>query len=281
MNRMVVLALLVACGKVGSTKPSDAAMQGDSPRPIDSPMVDARMPDGPTCFATPVGLGGRWRAEMTTTDDTNNSTSSTIGTLGYAPSIHGYAFSLDGATTIAVNDGDALWPSASFTLEAWVKMSGAAATNTVLSKYQCGNACPAGSNALYGMYITSGGHPDFELRTDASANILQVMDTTKNVADGNWHYIAGVRDVPGNAANLYVDGALAVTVTLPSDETGAMTNTDASLDPIYLGASVTGGTTTNNSFFTGALDDVAYYAIALSASQVAAIWAAPQGECHL
>ncbi len=276
---MVVLAALAACGKVDSKKMPDA-------RPVDSPgavdaHADAPPIDGPLCITTPTGLGGRWRAEMNTNDDTGNSTSTVSGTLGYTPSIHGNAFSLDGATAISVNDGDALWPTASFTLEAWVKMSAATATNIMIEKYQCGNACPAGSNAYYGMYVASGGHPSFDLRTDASLNILSVADTTKNVADGNWHYIVGVRDVPGNAAILYVDGVVDVTVTLPADETGPMTNTDGSLDPVFLGAGEVGGQTTLQGFFTGALDDVAYFASALTPAQIAAIYAAPQGECHL
>ncbi len=275
-----VVVALAACGKVNSKTPD--ARTVDSPRAIDAP-ADSRGVDAPSCFATPVGLGGRWRAEMNTNDDTGNSTASAAGTgtLGYAPSIHGYAFSLDGATAISINDGDALWPAASFSLEAWVKLSSATATNVVMEKYQCSNACPAGSNAYYSLVVTGGGHPDFEFRTDASQNILTVTDTTKNVADGQWHYIVGVRDVPNNNALLYVDGALAVTVSLPTDETGAMTNTDGSLDPIYLGADVAGGGNTLSAFFTGALDDIAYYAAALTPAEIAAIYAAPQGECHL
>lgn len=279
MKSLSVVIALAACGNASKTP--DA-------RVIDSPAIDSasdspgdvRSTDGPTCAPTPAFLGGRWRAEMNTTDDTGNSTATTLGTLGYTPSDHGYAFSLDGSTAISVDDGDALWPLGSFTLEAWVKMSAATATNSIMLKYQCGNQCPAGSQAYWGLFITGGGHPDFELRTDASPNILDVQDTTKNLADGQWHYIVGVRDVPANAANLYVDGALAVTITLPNDETGAMTNTDSSLDPVYIGSSVTGGTTTLNSYFTGALDDVAYFAAALTPSQIAAIYAAPQGECH-
>jgi 2-methylisocitrate lyase-like PEP mutase family enzyme len=40
------------------------------------------------------------------------------------------------------------------------------------------------------------------------------------------------------------------------------------------------GATTYTGFFAGAIDDVAFYASALTGAQVAAIYAAPDGECH-
>jgi hypothetical protein len=60
----------------------------------------------------------------------------------------------------------------------------------------------------------------------------------------------------------------------------AFTNADGEADPITIGAGTVGGTGTNSSHFAGAIDDVSYYATALSANEVAAIYAAPDGECH-
>lgn len=269
MRIVVLWVTLVACGSVAGNHP-DAAP--------DSAPSDAST-DGPTCAANPPGLAGRWRGEMNTTDDTAAHNGTPIGNnLGYAPGQHGLAFLLDGSTNVvSINDADTLWPAASFSLEAWVKTT---SSGNVLSKYQCGGKCPSSSNAYWALSVSAAGAASFSLRTDAAQTIASVTDTLHNVHDGQWHHLVGVRDLPAATMTLYVDGALAVSANLPADQLGAMTNTDGETDPVVIGGSQTAGALSYESFLKGAIDEVSYYASALTATQASAIYRAPDGECH-
>jgi hypothetical protein len=272
--RLVSVALVVAgCGSVADKKP-DAAVQRDAP--VDTPSIDGR-----TCAANPTGLVARFRGEMNVTDDLGTTTATAHGaTLGYAPGKHGYAFLLDGSTNvITVDDGDTLWPSGSFSIEAWIKTT---AAGVVLEKYQCQSFCPAGqSNAFWGMSVDGSGHPSFSIRTDAmSGSATSVTDSLHDVHDGSFHHLVGVRDTSTGTATLYVDGALGVASNLTAVELGVMSNLDGETDPVLIGSEVTGGTNTYNAFFSGAIDEVSYYSAALTAQQVNDIYTAPLGECH-
>jgi hypothetical protein len=270
MRIVVLWVTLVGCGSVAGHHP-DAG--------IDAAPGDASI-DGPPCAANPAGLAGRWRGEMNPSDDTAAHNGTPIGNnLGYAPGQHGLAFLLDGATNVvSISDGDALWPAASFSVEAWVKTF---ASGNVISKYQCGGKCPSAvSTAYWALSVAGTGAAAFNLRTDAAQTIASVTDTLHDVHEGQWHHLVGVRDVPAATMTLYVDGALAVSANLPPDQLGAMTNTDGETDPVVIGGSQTAGATTYEGFLKGAIDDVSYYTSALTATQVSAIYHAPDGECH-
>ena len=105
--------------------------------------------------------------------------------------------------------------------------------------------------------------------TFSVANGLSATDLfgTRTVNDGLWHHVAGVYD--GLAMYLYVDGTL--DVSQPSTGTIAQNNI-----PLAIGD--------NNEppsgfsyFFNGLLDEVSLYNRALSADEIAAIFAAGQG----
>jgi hypothetical protein len=270
----VVLAA-AACSPVVDER-IDAAVQPDSR------MVDAGM-DAFTCANKPSNLTGRWRGENNASDDSGNSNNGTpVGaTFMYAPGKHGTAFLFDGSTSaVKIDDGDALWPAASFSTELWVKTTSSAGTQTLIQKYQCGGLCPTGSYAYYSLRIFAGGNPAMTLRTDATPNLTYLTDTTHNIADGAWHHLVAVRDVPAGTMSLYLDGVVAATVTLPTEFTGALTNTDGETDHVTLGAGIVGGAQTFEDPLAGALDEVAFYKTALSPTQVAQIYAAPEGVCQ-
>jgi hypothetical protein len=217
---------------------------------------------------------------MNASDDTGLHGGTPIGAnFGYAPGEHGLAFLLDGSmNVVSIDDGDALWPDGSFSLEAWVKTI---TSGNAMSKYQCGKSCPSNvSTAYWALSVGASGAAAFALRTDASQNVATVTDTLHDVHDGKWHHLVGVRDVPSATMTLYVDGALAVSSNLPADEQGPMTNTDGETDPVVIGGAQIAGAATFGGFFGGAVDEVSYYAAALTASEVAAIYRAPEGECH-
>ena len=276
--RVLLVVVVAGCGSVKANKPVDANTPPQDAKPIDGP--GSAGPDAATCAATPSGLGGRWRGEMNTTDDTGNSTGTTEGTsFTYIPGKHGYAFGFDGSTNaVEINDGDKLWPQGSFTIEAWVNTHTGGA---VMQKYQCSFSCPAGdSTAYWALSLAANGNPSFGTRTDAALNMIFATDSVHDLRDGQWHYLVGVRDTTAKTDSLFVDGQLAASAALADVDNGPMTNLDGEVDPISVGAGITGGTSTLNGFFTGGIDEVAYYSAALTPAQIAAIYAAPQGECH-
>lgn len=274
---LVLMGVTAACGSVsGDNKQHDAAVQQPDSRTVDSVGVDAF-----TCATTPSNLNARWRGENNANDDSGNSyNGTTVGAnFGYTPGKHGMAFLMDGTTNeVQISEGDALWPAASFSIELWVKTTSTTAP-TLIQKYQCAGSCPAGSYAYFTMRIVTGGNPSFSFRSDATQTDSILTDTTHTVADGNWHHLVGVRDSTAAMAYLYVDGALGGSLSVPTANTGAMTNTDSETDAVTLGAGTVGGTQNIADPLAGALDEVAFYKTALTATQIAHIYAAPEGEC--
>lgn len=269
--RIAVLGLLAACGSVSGKTP-DAAVTRDSAADAHG---DAG-PDAPTCAAKPASLAARWRGEMDASDSLNNYNGTTVGNITFTPGKHGSAFLLDGASYVTIDDSDALWPAASFSLEAWVNTT---RNGNLLEKYACWNFCPSNrANALWALSV-SNGVADFQERPDAGTTISEVTDSLHMINDGQWHHLVGVRDSQAAKLLLYVDGALAVSANLTQAQNGAMTNSDGETDLIAIGASPSAGTTGFTPTFTGAVDEVAYYSDALTAQQIGAIYAAPQGEC--
>lgn len=269
-----VMAISAACGSVSSDNKQDAAMGQ-----LDAPPSDAGATDALTCAPAAPNLNARWRADGNAMDDGGNAYhGATVGnSFSYAPGRHGMAFLLDGTTNfVRVNDNDALWPAASFSVAAWVKTS---SSGELITKYQCAGSCPASSFAYYSLRVDPSGKPTFELRTDASGTSATITDSVHNIADGNWHHLVGTRDVPAMASVLYVDGAVVGMLPLAADKLGPMTNTDGETDFVTLGAGIVGGTQNPTTFLSGALDEVAFYKSALTAAQVMALYSAPQGEC--
>ncbi len=107
---------------------------------------------------TPANLNARWRGDSNTNDDSGNAYNGTAvgNNLSYTQGKHGMAFLFDGTTNeVKVDDGDALWPAPSFSVEAWVKTPTSAPAQLVM-KYQCAGACPAyKAYAYYSLRIAS------------------------------------------------------------------------------------------------------------------------------
>jgi len=274
-----VVLLVVGCGSVDE-KPIDARPKDTSMPTPDTPGID--MPVA-TCVASPAGLRVRYRAENNPMDHGGAFAGVQVGAnFGYTPGKFGSAFLLDGVDdTVTISDGDQLWPSGALSIEAWVKTT-ATVNGNVVSKYACGNVCAAnnGSLAYFAMYVSAAGKAVFEFRPDAvtTENITSATSVAA-VNDGAWHHLIGVRDATANNALIYVDGALSATVSASAAQFGPMTNVDGDVDLITIGSSVRAGMTTYNGYFNGAVDELAIYHSALTAAQVSAIYAAPEGKC--
>lgn len=199
--------------------------------------------------------------------------------MTYTAGKHGSAFLFDGSSAyVTIDDGDALWPAASFALEAWVNTTHPG--GTLLEKYQCWNFCPNGSaTGLWDIGLSSGGSAAFDLRSDTSQTIASVTDSLHQIADGQWHQLVGVRDAAASKLLLYVDGALAVTANLDTANDGTISNTDGETDLIAVASSPTAGAATFTPNFNGAADELAHYNGALSPTEVMAHYTATDGIC--
>lgn len=274
MRALALLVGLAACGQVS-----------DHRAPVDAAGADAIAPDVTvaSCAPTPAGLAARWRGDMTMQDDLGRYNGAAVGQTAYAPGRHGSAFALNGTDAlISIVDADALWPAGSFSVEGWVNARSASTPGRLVTKYECGGNCPGGppiSFASWSLDITADGRSNFSVRFAASL-VVTLTDPQHVITDGAWHHLVGVRDIQAKQLILYVDGALAVSDPLSGHQLDPMTNTDGEVDAVTIGASRVGNAITYTDYLSGAVDEVAYFNAAISADQVSAIYAAPDGECH-
>jgi hypothetical protein len=76
------------------------------------------------------------------------------------------------------------------------------------------------------------------------------------IADGVFHHLVFIRDVEGSRLAMYVDGTEVKDDPLDPAAAGALVNQDGEADPLTIGAIITGGLTTPEDLFDGAIDDV-------------------------
>jgi hypothetical protein len=275
----MTLTLVGACGypRPERITGSDAGADASDSAPQDSAM----------CVASPANLRARWRAEGNVRDDTANFDGMPVGNLMYTAGRHGRAFKFNGVDSLVTADPtDSLWPVGSFSIEAWVKTTvPAPATGTTISfvqKYDCADpGCGTVAQPFWLLDLDSAGHALFDIRVSAGGGSPATGTTTIN--DGAWHHLVGVRDNGADAELLYVDGNLESQIqSLGGSFLAAMTNGDGMSDPITIGGrrAHTGSTMmAYTAYIAAEIDEVAYYESAISAEQVAAIYAAPDGIC--
>ena len=96
----------------------------------------------------------------------------------------------------------------------------------------------------------------------ASGGDVTIRSVASGYDDGNWHYVAVTRT--GTTFKLYVDGAAVVNGT--SNQSGAVTTPS-----ITFGRSAAGSTIR---WYTGNLDEIAFYNAVLAPASVTAHYAA-------
>lgn len=145
--------------------------------------------------------------------------------------------------------------SASFTIESWVKYSSNTSTQVII-----GRDDPTTSLHWWIGKNETGKIEWFVRAVDGtSCDII----STANTNNGQWHHIVAVRDGEANKNYLYVDGVI--------QNVGGTT---AILGSLTSTANITIGNMIYNNvsdyFYTGSVDEVAFYNSALSASEVTA-----------
>jgi RHS repeat-associated protein len=80
-----------------------------------------------------------------------------------------------------------------------------------------------------------------------------------------------MRDLTASEFRLYVDGRLEASAALNTGVDSAIQDDDGEPDPLVIGAAFIGGATTQENFFSGLLDEVAYYNRVLTAAELAGL----------
>ncbi len=149
-----------------------------------------------------------------------------------------------------------------FSISVWFK------TTTAGGKLVGYGSSQTGSSGSYDrqIYMSNTGQIYFGLYP----NVVKTLNTTASYNDGNWHNVIATVSTT-NGSNLYVDGALQA-----SDATMTTSQTFSVNGYWRVGYDNLAGwtNTPTDYYFTGALDDIAIYNSALTASQVYSLYGA-------
>jgi hypothetical protein len=239
---------------------SDAGSRGDAPDGEGSARPRGIYED--TVVAdSPVGY---WRLGETTGTTANARFGGPDGTLSGSPSLGvgsligdtDRAISFDGSDDrIDFGNVHGFAGSASFSVEVWLRPS------TTLNQWRRVIAKEAGNQAGWSMQLLASSDPNANAisfrRCDATGE-GEAASSPFGLQAGTRYHVVGTYD--GAAVRLYVDGALMETVQ-------ATRSAGSSTSPLRFGMS---SSWTNADRYTGTLDEVAIYAIALSPTRIQA-----------
>lgn len=208
---------------------------------------------------------------------TFSATGITYGAVGALTADADTALTFDGATgkapvTTGLLGTFAASPSSfGYSIEAWLKFTVSSSElfavslgNSGTSNSIFGIACVSPSSGTVTPSAVTGGIMTF-IRDSTAATLLK-LGSTSAYNDGAWHHVVVTvsrSDTAAGAngtARLYVDGAQSSSAQLPSS--AAITFDKTSIG--FLGRA------TDNSWWNGSIDEVAFYAAALSSSRVSA-----------
>jgi hypothetical protein len=148
--------------------------------------------------------------------------------------------------------------NSNLSISAWIKTTNNSRSESIVSRYDS-----AGREAGYLLKTTPQGVLDMRLGgSNVGGNVRDVLDTTR-INDGQWHLVT-VAMTLGQGVQFYIDGKLSTSQTIAyvSNISGA---------PLYIGSMPYPSYATN---FTGSIDEVRIYDRAITASEVAALYAA-------
>ncbi len=223
-----------------------------------------------TCIPAPIGLISSYPADGSALDARSRNNGTIQGNVAYAAGQVGQGFQIGGGNGDRVLLGNPRdFQRQDFTIEAWVKRS---SSSIVTNSANPGS--PAGIFFAYGQ----GG---YAFLIDQNTNKLglsavgfsQVLAPTLTITDTNWHHVAVTQSGPaftaGTVTVFYLDGVADTPVGYAPQFTFA---TNAAIGS-------RGDGQTDNVFF-GAIDELAIYDRALSASQIQAVFASgTAGKC--
>ena len=176
----------------------------------------------------------------------------TLGQSGIPGVVNGKAASFDGTNDrieVATNNG--FYNDKSWTVEAWIKCGTSLANeyNTIARRGS------GGSYVLLRVRGSSTSNPNrVEAYVSTGSGSVTLITASNTVNDNNWHHVVMTAD--GSTIRLYLDGSQKDSKTYPGGS-------------VSIGTSQFIGTAENLSeWFSGSLDEVAFYGSALSAQRI-------------
>jgi len=214
------------------------------------------------CTNPPPGLVAWWPGDGSTRDVVGNSRGTLHNGATFAPGYVGQAFSFDGTNDYFLVPDSPLLRPASFTIEGWFNFTSLGGIQNLFSKTYGTNW-----HESYVVYVNEG-----LLVAAAGGENQQFIMGILDPVPGVWYHIAYTFDDAADVQTLYVNGAPFVS--------GANYNTITyDSHPVILGAEHEQEVITY--FFHGLIDEASLYSRALSAAEIAAIYAAGSaGKCR-
>jgi hypothetical protein len=168
------------------------------------------------------------------------------------PNITGVVFTGSSSQEVTTTTSHAL--TSAFSIEYWIKIASGSSSGGGVTVAPGQTGAISGVTALAGIRFNAGTFSAFYRDSGGS---IHTANSPLTYNDGQFHHVVYTVSVAGNAQNLYVDGVQVATGTAP-------TAVSATTGWYRLARDF------NNAFLTGTLSEVAIYATALSAIQVAA-----------
>jgi hypothetical protein len=228
-------------GRVDNVRIYDRALSSSELAADRTTPVAVAAPPPPTpvaAYAFDEGTG------MTAADSSGSGNAATLnGATWTASGKYGAAASFGATSIVTAADAPSLDPTAGLTLEAWVKPTSFAASQTIVAKERPGGGFPWGvelDNGIPSAYVTTGSNA---VATAPSALPL-----------GSWSFVAATYD--GTTLAVSVNGSVVASTAV----SGALATSNGTLS---IGADAAWG-----EHFAGSIDNVRVYGTALSSSQL-------------
>src|SRR5207244_9732719 len=178
-------------------------------------------------------VAGRWQPNDISGDNYNGTLS---GGVTFTPGEVNQAFTFNGTDGEVVLPASAsapllnFGPTDSFTVDAWIKPD-PSVLGTQRAAVSLTYVCSP-EEIVFALLID--GRIDFDIRD--SNGIAAVTVSPSSILDGNWHHVAGVRDVTTHTLKLYLDGTSVAsvadsttgTISRPEGQHRTGSNADAS-----------------------------------------------------
>jgi hypothetical protein len=212
------------------------------------------------CVLAPSGLVAWWKGEGNANDVVGTNHGTLLNGAGFGPGKAGQAFSFDGT------DDYVYWPTApaldlpgSFSLSLWGNAN--SLTGNSAQRYLFADFGNDGNVSQGSLGISNGRFGWLQSTTDAA---VQRFSASSLLQTGVWYHVAVVRDDAAKQVRLYVNGV----------EEGQTNYSGRMVVPLQ-GRRVLGASGPEfDDYFAGRLDELAIFNRALTAEEIAAIYAA-------
>jgi hypothetical protein len=226
-----------------------------------------------SCAAAPPGITAWWPASGNANDIIANHRGTLNGGVSFTPGVVGEAFSFDGSSGyVQIPSSAALQPPSAISITAWVYPTSFSNVNgnSIAAKYGSGGA----SWALAA--FTESGQIEWEVFDGSTSDSAFVTQASLNVR--SWQFVAATFDDATQTWAVYINGTSVPLSCRPGYVCVPVGPIDQNSSPVQIGA-YTGGNGIEG-FWSGLIDEVQVFRVALTPAQVAAIYnAGSSGVC--